>query len=553
MFLKITAITFTILFSCTSFTLPLTTKKMSISSASPYASQAGLDVSLKGGNIIDATVAVALTLAVTSPYNAGIGGGGFALIKIFNDVEVIDFREKAPELTHPDFFINASQNSNGLVPSRVGGKAVGVPGIIKGLWKLHQRYGRLSWKEVLAEPIQIAEKGFSISGKWRSNTEFSQKNFNKHGKLAVLNSDSKLPDPGDTFKRKNLVRLLKIIQKKGDAGFYKGVVAKDIVNSIKKEGGVLTLQDLKDYKVRWLKPLIYKQKDFTFYLMPPPSSGGIMISNILALMENKKIEKHPPLSTKEQHLMAEIFKHAFRGRSFLGDPDFHKNPIKKLQDKTYINKLSALISSEKTMELPALPLDEFTESNETTHFSIMNEQGQSIAMTLTMNGLYGSGVATKNFQIFLNNQMDDFTTIPDKPNMFGLTQGKGNQVQAGKRPLSSMSPTLIAKNGRLIMSLGAAGGPRIITSVLQTIYRTLFNNFNLDEAIQYPRIHHQYTPNFLTIESQKYPPISVQKLIEKGHKIKTKSIGVVNGVFRNDKGLFQCAFDNRSEGACRGY
>jgi gamma-glutamyltranspeptidase/glutathione hydrolase len=519
-----------------------------ISGPSPYAVKVGEGIAEKGGNVVDVAVAVGLALAVTSPYYAAFGGGGFALIKMGESpVEVLDFREMAPAATHPKVYLDKDEEA-----SKTGGLAVGVPGVPAGLWEMHKKFGKLHWSQLFREPIRLAQKGFRVSGEWWEKTNKNKSRFDKGGIKHFFKNREELISPGEKFRQPALTRVLREMRNRNIVPFYQGGVARDIVQSVKSNGGVITLKDMKDYKVRWLKPL---ERDFLGYkvhLMPPPSSGGVVIASALDLVERLKLKELKPLSGNEFHMLGEILSRSFRGRALLGDPDFHKNPMEKLLSDAYLKKMAQSIDPKKATTLTPLSEDSPEESSETTHFSVLDKEGNAVALTVTLNGSYGSAVVSEKYGIALNNEMDDFTTRPNKPNMYGLIQGKGNYVQPGKRPLSSMSPTLIEKDGKIVLAIGAPGGPRIISGVFQGIYRLLVTGMNIDRAIQSPRVHHQFLPNTLFIEKWRFSPEIVADLKQRGHSVEESWQSRVYGV-RYQNGRIKAAFDNRGEGATAGY
>lgn len=524
------------------FAVPAEGQKIMIAGPSPSAVEVGKEIARKGGNAVDVAVAVGLSLAVTHPYYAGFGGGGFALVKMGSEVQALDFREIAPKKSSPDLYKDKPENA-----SVQGGLAVGVPGIPAGLWELHKKHGKLKWQQLFPGAIKLAEDGFEVSGEWSHLTSRKQEEFSVAGKAVF-----KPLRPGDRLKQPQLAKFLRKYRSQGPAAFYQGDVAKDLVETINSQGGIYSLDDLRDYKTRWMTPLSVNYKDFRVHLMPPPSSGGIVIAQALKMMEMVKINEKLPLSVDELHLLAEVMKLSYRGRSLLGDPDFAKNPLKELQDEKYLKKLVSMIKPKKVIDVEPLK-DVSFESEQTTHFSVMDANGNTVAMTITLNGNYGSGVVTPKYGIALNNEMDDFTTRPGKPNMFGLIQGDANKVQAGARPLSSMSPTIVEKNGQTILSLGSPGGPRIISAVLQVLYRTLTQPFDIDQAIQAPRVHHQFLPNIVFTDALKLPPETIQALQSRGHEVKTGSTAKVYGIHRRDDGILAGAYDLRGEGAAGGY
>lgn len=536
-------------FSKNVFAIPAEGRKMLISAPSLYAVEAGKKIINKGGNVVDVATVVGLTLAVTSPYFAAFGGGGFAMVKVKSDkVDVLDFREVAPLKTHPNFYIDKKPEA-----SQNGGTAVAVPGVVAGLYELHKKYGQLAWGDLFDEPLRLAQEGFHVSGEWATRTEMTLARFNKEG-AHHFSKKGQAYVAGELLKQPALAKFLDQYKKQGPKAFYQGPVADDIVETTQRNGGVISKEDLGTYKVRWLKPLTHSFKGYTVHLMPPPSSGGIVLKTALLLIDRLKIEKYENMGVDEVHLMGEILNRSFRGRTLLGDPDFYKNPLNKLVSNDYISKMAESISLYKANQLKPLSEKSFLETNETTHFSILDADGNSVALTVTLNGNYGSGVVSKKYGIALNNEMDDFTTQPGVANMYGLLQGKGNYVEAGKRPLSSMSPTLVEKKGKVVLSLGAPGGPTIISGVLQVLYRSLVRYMDIDRSVQAPRVHHQFFPNVLYIDEWRWQPATQRGLKLRGHNLEERPfIGRVNAVRLKDNGLLEAAYDSRGEGAVGGY
>lgn len=528
--------------------IPVEGHKMMVAAPTQLAIPVGQKIAKMGGNVVDVAVAVELTLSVTSPYFASLGGGGFAMVRMNNAEPVaVDFRETAPILTHPGFYKDRPEKA-----SIVGPLAVATPGIPMGLWELHKKYGKLKWKQLFEDPIRLAEQGFPISGDWVRDTEETKNDFNASGKKYFFKNGQSYK-AGEILRQPQLAKALKKLRDEGIKSFYGGDIGKDIVATLKKPGGVIAIQDLQNYKVRWLTPI---KKDFmghTVYMMPPPSSSGVLTSGILGLIEKTEMTKKAPASAEESHLLAEIFKFAFRGRSLLGDPDFNKNPVIELTSDSYLKNLASLISSKKTVQLKPLT-DELLakESTETTNFTVMDADGNTVVMTITLNGTYGSAMVSDKYGIALNNEMDDFTTIIDKPNMYGLIQGKANDVRAGKRPLSSMSPTIITKNNKTVVGVGGAGGPRIITGVFQSWYRVVANGYNMDRAIQTPRIHHQFLPDTLFVDEYQFSRDTQNALEKMGHKTQVSWTTKVNGIHLRDDGILEGAYDSRSEGGAGG-
>lgn len=538
--------------SSNSLGIPFQGSNILISGPSPYATEVGIKIAKAGGNVVDVAVGIALSLAVTSPYFGSLGGGGFALIKVNSKVEALDFREVAPKATSPDFYEKLPKEA-----SMKGGSAVGVPGIPAGLWEMHKKLGKLKWKSLFVEPLKLAQTGFRVSGEWVENTSTMKDVFDSGGVKHFLQSDKSVIKPGALFIQNDLARALTLFRDQNVQGFYQGAVAQDIINSSKKTGGVLTKGDLEEYKVRWLTPMVTTFKDFTLYLMPPPSSGGVVIQTAMELVNRINLDKKELWSADEFHLLGEVLARSFKGRSLLGDPSYTKNPVEELLNNSYLDLMAKSIKGDRAVEWEGQPKikSENKESTETTHFSVLDSKGNSVSMTITLNGNYGSGVVTEQYGIALNNEMDDFATNLKEPNMYGLIQGSANSVVPGKRPLSSMSPTIVEKKNETVLTLGAPGGPRIISGVFQVLYRTLVNGLNIDQAIQGPRVHHQYRPQRLFLDRERFTPETVKALKEKGHQIEfVKAIAKVYGITRNpETGLLEAAYDSRGEGSAGGY
>jgi len=525
--------------------------RIMISAPSDYAVDAGKAVFAKGGNLIDVAVTVGLTLAVTNPSNASLGGGGFALLSMGQGVEVLDFREAAPAATSPKFYVELEKGA-----SRNGGTAVGVPGVAAGLWALHQKYGRLKWSTLFDTAMTLALDGIEFSGTESRYSETQKDRLNPAGLRHFFKTPQQHYRPGEILRQPALAQALKLFRDQGADGFYKGEVARDVAATVRANGGVITTEDLAAYRVRWLQPLQTEFNGHKLYMMPPPSSGGAVIKAAFELFDRVGIQQKAPLGVDELHLMAEVLSRAFRGRALLGDPDYHENPFDTILADAYLDEMAQSIDLSRAVQLQPLVDKAIDDSNETTQFSILDAEGNAISLTVTLNGSYGSGVVAEKFGISLNNEMDDFTTRPGEANMFGLLQGYGNRVQPGKRPLSSMSPTLVEKDGRIVMTLGAAGGPRIISSVIQTIYRVLVTGLDIDRAVQFPRVHHQFLPNKLYLDEYKFSPEVIAGLQQRGHETvpqRPSYLGRIKAVRLNEKMYLEATFDNRSEGAVGGY
>lgn len=541
-------ILFSFSFISSASAVPVQASKVLISAHCPYATEAAMKIAQAGGNPVDVALTAILTMAVTNPSFASLGGGGFALLKMDDDIRALDFREMAPSATGPDYYKDKSEKA-----STQGGAAIGVPGLPAGLYELHKKYGRIHWSRLFDEPIQLAQKGFRVTGGWSDDTKSASKDFNASAKKYFMKKSSQIYKPGELLKQPQLAEALKEMRNRKVVAFYNGRIGKDIIDSVKKAGGHMTKADLRNYKVKWRNPITELFRGYKIHLMPPPSSGGIVLQTALRLVTPLKLEETSERSADEFHTLAEIFRRAFRGRMLLGDPDFHTNPSEKLLSAPYIKKLAESFDDDDASELEPISMKSLNEeSNETSHISVINNKGQAVSITITANGNYGSKVATDKYGIILNNQMDDFNTKPGQPNQFGLIQGKGNLVQAGKRPLSSMSPTLVEKDGKIILALGGRGGPRIISSVFQVLYRVLVRNNDIDTAIQTARVHHQFLPNKIIMDVDRTSPEVVKELKSRDHIVEQGWQGRVYGVMTKD-GVLEGAFDSRREGSVRGF
>lgn len=526
--------------------IPVSGSQMMVAVPSRYAVDTAEAIIKKGGNVVDVAVAMGFTLAVTSPYFASLGGGGFAVVHHNNKTQAIDFRETAPSKASSNLFANSKD-------SEIGGKAVATPGIVAGYYEMHRLLGKLPWKVLLEDSIRLAEKGFKVSGEWVDFYDIADAKLDASARKYLNAGDRKLK-PGDYLKQPQLARALRQIQKDKARGFYHGPVAEDLVSSVASSGGVLSLEDLKSYQVRFRDPLVQDFLGYKLYLMPPPSSGGVLVKTALSLAEELNLKDLKPLSVDELHLWGEILSRAFSDRNRLGDPDFGKNPLDEIFSKDHLKTLAASIDLRKAKTFKPAPISS-KESLETTHLSILDKNGNAVSMTITLNGVHGSGVFSRKFGIALNNEMDDFMTAAGRANQFGLVQGDANKIEPNKRPLSSMTPTLVEKDGKIVLAIGAPGGPRIISAVIQAMYRILANGYDVDLAIQIPRVHHQNVPNTLYLDPKRFSPEIVEGLKARGHVVEDKStLARVYAVHWNDhKKVLEAAFDSRGEGAAGGF
>jgi len=469
------------------------------------ATAVGEKIINNGGNAYDASIAVAFTLAVVLPRAGNIGGGGFMVI-FDNQTQKpysIDFREKAPELSKKDMYLNEDGSFNSQNLSTVGYLASGVPGTVAGLWEVHQKFGSLPWNQLIEDAIYYAENGFTI-------TPFlADILFEYSEELSTFPETKKIFQQAyPNFKnkiliQKDLANTLKIIASKGKKGFYEGEIAEKISSEMKKNDGLISKSDLKKYNPVWREPLISDYKDTKIITMGPPSSGGLHVIQMLNILDNFNLKKIKHNSSEYINLLAETMKYAYADRSkYLGDPDFYNVPIKKVTSKKYANEISNNIEIGKAASVEDIFPGKFieNESHETTHFSVVDKNGNVVSMTYTLNSTFGSKVVIKGTGILMNNEMDDFSAAPGIPNQFNLLGAEANQIAPYKRPLSSMTPTIVLKNNELFFTTGSPGGARIISAVLQSILNIVDFDMNLEEATFAKRIHHQWYPDFLEIE-----------------------------------------------------
>lgn len=487
------------------------------------ATKVGEKVLSDGGNAYDAAVAIGFALAVVLPRAGNIGGGGFMLMYNENNQEAfsIDYREKAPAASYQKMYLN---NQGELIKgkSTYGYLASGVPGTVAGLWEVHKKFGSLPWDKLLAPAIDLAENGFEVS------VYMSDMLIRYHKKLSGFEETSKIFQKDypnfltKKFIQKDLAQTLKIIARNGRDGFYKGKIANHIAKDMSQNGGLITKADLENYQPVWRKPLVGTYKDVNIITMGPPSSGGVHVLQMLNILENFNLKKLGHNSIEYVNILTETMKHAYADRSlYLGDPDYYQVPVSKLINKTYANNIASKISKNKitpSSKIKPGRLDD-VESFETTHFSVADSQGNIISSTYTLNSSFGSGVVIKGTGILMNNEMDDFSAAPGIPNQFGLLGSEANEIQPGKRPLSSMTPTIVTKNNKFFFSTGSPGGSRIISAVLQSIINIVDFDMNLEDATKAIRIHHQWYPDLLQIENG-YPKSMATTLENNGYNVK---------------------------------
>jgi gamma-glutamyltranspeptidase/glutathione hydrolase len=535
-----------------------------VASQSKLASEIGVDVLKRGGNAIDAAVAVALALAVAYPEAGNLGGGGFMLIR-FKDgrTTAIDYRERAPQAATRDVFVR--KNGELIVgegSSTVGYRASGVPGTPAGLDYAFTKYGskKIVWADLVEPSRKLAENGFVLSNRLANLFKTYKGTLGKYDdSRRIFLNGGKYFEEGDTLRQPELAETLARIQKNGAREFYTGETARLIAKDMSAHNGLITLNDLKNYKPSERVPLRGTYRGYEIITMPPPSSGGIVMLQTLNMLEKYDIRKMGWASSEKYHLLTESLRRAFADRSeWMGDPDFTSVPAGELIDKKYATARSATIDLSRASKSADIKAGQIAgkEPTETTHFTVVDADGNVVTNTYTINDLYGSRVTAKGTGVLLNDEMDDFAARPGKPNMFGLIQGEKNAVQPQKRPLSSMTPTIVLrKNGSLWFALGARGGPRIITAVLQTIINVIDHDMDIQQAIDAPRIHHQWFPDELVFEPYGMSSDSRRALENLGHKFAEKPnyIASATGIMIDEKGVRLGAVDSRSDGEAIGF
>jgi gamma-glutamyltranspeptidase/glutathione hydrolase len=523
----------------------------------PLAADVGVAVLKAGGNAVDAAVAVGFALAVTYPFAGNIGGGGFMLVRFADGrATFIDFREKAPIKASRNMYLDA--NGKLTKDSLVGWRASGVPGSVRGFELAHKKYGHKSWTELLDPAVRLASDGYPVS--------YSQsESLQSPGTTKLL---SQFPDSkriflnakyGDKLIQPELAATLKRIREHGAADFYEGETARKFAAAMEANGGLITLEDLKQYQAVERTPLRGHYRDYEVITAPPPSSGGIGILQMLGMLEGSGYEKTGAGSAATIHYVAEVMRRFYADRSeYFGDPDFVKMPMHQLLDPRYIASRRSSIDPQH-----ATPSDQIRAGNlapyektETTHYDIVDSEGNAVAVTYTLNGGYGSGVTAPGLGFLLNNEMDDFAAKPGEENLFHLIQGEANAIQPGKRPLSSMTPTILARGGKPFLVLGAPGGSRIINGVFQVILNVVDFHMNVQDAIDWPRFHHQWMPDQLYLESG-ISPDTIAILRAMGHKIapyeNTNPVVARVEAILNDQGWLQGGADGRGNSKAEGY
>ena len=519
----------------------------------PLATDVGVAVLKAGGNAIDAAVAIGFALAVTHPSAGNIGGGGFLLARFADGrTTFVDFREKAPLQAGHDMYLDS--HGNVTRDSRDGWRAPGVPGTVRGLALAHQKYGHKPWAELLAPAIQLAEQGFPVS----YSLAQSLGNESSSRKLAEFAESKRIflsARYGENLVQPELAETLKRIRDRGASDFYAGETARKLAAAIEANHGLITLEDLKQYQAVERAPLQGRYRDYDVITAPPPSSGGIGILQMLGMLEGSGYEKSGAGSAASIHYVAEVMRRFYADRSeFLGDPDFVKVPVAGLLDPRYIASRRASIDPARATPSSQLGHGDLAgyESTQTTHYNVIDNQGNVVAVTYTLNDSYGSGVTAPGLGFLLNDEMDDFAAKPGAENMFRLIQGEANAIQPGKRPLSSMTPTILVRDGKPFMAVGAPGGGRIINGVLEEILNVVDFHMNVQDADDWPRFHHQWMPDQLYLEKG-ISPDTIAILRNMGYEIATTDgVAHVEAIV-SDGGWLEGAVDKRANAKAEGY
>ena len=533
----------------------LIAKNGMVVSAREEASKIGVEILKLGGNAFDAMIATDLALAVSYQSAGNIGGGGFMVYRMANgETGALDYREKAPLTAFKDMYLDDNGNIiKGM--SLAGGMAVGVPGTIAGIFEVHKKFGSLPIEQLFQPAIDLANDGIIVTKKQSNRIKSRQNYFKLVNKEPILFSND--IKTGDTLKFPNLANTLTRIMHNGRNEFYKGKTANTLVDFITKNNGIISLKDMELYEAIWRDPIEFEYDNLKIISMSPPSSGGICLEQIMKMIEPYEIDKMGHNSLEYFKILVEAEKRSFADRAyFLGDPDFVDIPKDQIVDTNYLLERMSNFSFDSPTPSSEISYGEIEilESDETTHYSIVDQFGNAIAVTTTLNGTYGSQLYCSELGFFLNNEMDDFSSKPGSPNMYGLIGGSANKIEPQKRMLSSMTPTIVEKDNNLFMTLGSPGGSRIITSVLQTILNVHEFSMTMNEAVNSPRFHHQWMPDTIKIESNSFESKLIKELSSYGYNIGYKNpIGIVDGILVKSNGILEAGADKRGDDTAVGF
>jgi len=525
---------------------------MMVVSAHPLASEAGLEVLRAGGNAVDAAIAVQFALAVVYPVAGNIGGGGFMMVRTAEgETAALDFREKAPGAATRNMYLDSLGNViEGL--SIDGHLAAGVPGTVDGMFKAHERYGNLPMAQLIEPAIRLAGEGFRLTERQAGGLNRNQDDFRAFNTSMPVFVREEPWQPGDRLVQSDLAATLERIRQQGRDGFYAGKTADLIVAEMEAGGGLISREDLREYQAKWRDPVIIDYDEYRMISMPPPSSGGVALGQLLGMVAPYPLHEYGFHTTDAVHLMVEAERRVYADRAqHLGDSDYYPVPVDSLLNREYLRARmasfdSTLATPSSTIEAGAFAM--LAQSEETTHFSVVDAEGNAVSVTTTINGGYGCNTVVSGAGFLLNNEMDDFSAKPGVPNMFGLLGAEANAIEPGKRMLSSMTPTIVEKNGQLFMVVGTPGGATIITSVFQTILNVIEFDMTMSEAVTAPRFHHQWMPDVITVEEGGLPESVRTELENRGHEFRERSaIGRVDAILVLPDGRLEGAADPRGD------